>query len=192
MDLEKRYVQEYVHKIRGVRGFFLSDERLISFTRHHPFNVEPNTVNSKVSSLRAYQPEDQFMDVDLTATILNCNLDPLLKSGDFVAVTNIIDAIGRRNYEHILEFASRYCSAHYPDHYPIWNHRSEMIVSGFSGRNLIPGHYKQFARYFYEVRKKLGMQELNFFEIDKLFWIHQKDLQSIISRSGYVNNKIYA
>ncbi len=179
MASHKVRFKHLVDRVKGVSGYFVNDERLISFVKFYPENVDPDVINSKVSSLRTGNIGEEFKKMNLSFSIMQIQLDPMFVAGDFLAVTKIADISGESKRLRFLEFASRYCAAHKPNVFPIWNGRSERIISHFWGRNITPGHYVQYARYFTDFKKIFGMQELNFFEIDKLFWIHQKELERI-------------
>ena len=166
-------------------------------------------VDRAISSLIAqYNTNDRIEPVLLKATVINSlystnvygiytmaehivavGVDKYLteKSPDVVDLIAHATIGGKKRC--FYSFASKYCSFHDPETYPIYDSvvwwmlqqlRKARKIRKFKDSEL--DHYSGFQRLMIEIRDKLEMTDLSLRQFDKAFWIIGKQQRESIQR----------
>ena len=98
----------------------LGEEALALLRTHFPHNAKTSHVLIKALALnKLYSTRVNDVDVEpLARHIAGLNIDPSLDRGLLEVVDRIADCPKLKKY---LSFASKYCSLHKPETYPIWD-----------------------------------------------------------------------
>ncbi len=115
------------------------------------------------------------------------NLDQRLADGD-VSLVDDIKKVTIKDKEHVfLSFASKYCSHHNQDAFPIYDYYVEVMLKYFrncedvNGASFckftndgIKGSYKEFCNVVTAFRSAYGLEKFSLKEIDRYLWITGK------------------
>ena len=102
---------------------------------------------------------------------MRLDIDKSISKGNPSLVIDIAKEISER--EQMIGFASKYCAAHWPSHYPLFSNHSVRVLRTICGTSHGLTDYETYCRQMQGVRSALKMDALNFFEVSKLFWIYQ-------------------
>ena len=165
---------ELVHHIERMKGYFLDDKRIIRFVSKRPGNSDIAVIDEKVALLIGRAHVDFEVRESVCQSIRKLNIDQMLAEGK----ASVVSMIAGENHPipDALHFASLYCAAHQPWLYPIYNGYSSRIVASFTGQPFIDQDYYDYWQQAHQLKAICKMQALNFFDINKLFWIYQDQL----------------
>jgi len=104
-------------------------------------------------------------------------LDEWLAEGNALAVEKIADVNFGDKKVTFFSFATKYCSWHRPDHYPIYDSRVETFLWQLCQAGAIakyrrntPYKYEAFRERVRDARKQFGFEDLNFKNFDKFMY----------------------
>jgi hypothetical protein len=150
---------------------------------HHPENVQLEDVLIKVVLLNGLYNTNVFALMDMASHIVALQVDPDLAGGSLTLVDRIarltIRAKTRRHYS----FATKYCSWHRPEVYPIydtlveellWRYRAQNRFVEFSRPDM--QDYAKYKSILEAFGRHFGLAGLSFKQIDKFLWYTAKDL----------------
>ncbi len=155
-----------------------------------PNNVDAGEVSVKVSALNGLYATSIYGVVQMARHIVSLNIDDPLSSGradpDLVERIARLEQKGkvRRNYS----FATKYCSFHRPDVYPIYDSLVVEILNGllkqgeafdtFEPGETWNGDYGVYCRSVAGFRRHFGLDEFSIRDIDKYLWMVAKEHQT--------------
>jgi hypothetical protein len=142
-----------------------------------PHNTEPSQVFLKVLVLnQLYSTRVDVVDIELLARhIAGLSIDPLLDQGALEAVRLITNCPGlKKKY---LSFASKYCSRHRPEIYPIWDGNARACLWAYKKQDLFaPFHnydlwnYEKFLELVIAFRTKYSLTCFTLRQLDKFLY----------------------
>lgn len=163
---------------------------LTELFRQYPRNVDLSHVLLKVSavntfySTRIYLYSSKVPDLLDLATHIHENAESI-DAGLAAGTCHTVDLVGeievapkgKRNY---FSFASKYCSWHNQNEYPIWDSNVARYLgrlrkeTGFAPEFNIHGHWKYpaFRAAMDDFKKTYELGEFSFKQIDKFLWCH--------------------
>ncbi|MBE2184579.1 MAG: DUF4268 domain-containing protein [Anaerolineae bacterium] len=174
-------VQHYIRKFEDVSG--KADRELGELFRQLPDNVQYNHILRKVRKLNSYYGTRVWNLEGMAERILTLNIDSKLTKGlpevvNEIALSPTKDGVIRENYS----FASKYCSWHQPDDYPIFDSFVGIILEayqhwdGFTDlgiENL--RNYPIFKEIIFDFQKRYKLQEFSIKDLDKFLWLYGID-----------------
>lgn len=145
-----------------------------------PENKAIEDILIKCSTLNDFYSTNIFSIFPIAKHILQLDIDERLKSGDLTLIEDIADknVMGRRNYS----FASKYCSHHNPDQFPIYDSyvdkvlryfRREDKFANFKNDNL--QDYIKFRAILEEFKVYYSLEQYSLKELDKYLWLLGKE-----------------
>ena len=160
-----------------------ADRVLARVFSHHAHNTSFEDVLVKVVLLNGLYNTMVFAVMEMSRHILQLRIDPDLAAG----MPGIVDRIAkltirgktRRHYS----FATKYCSWHRPDEYPIydslverllWAYRKEHTFADFRRSDL--QDYQTYRQVVSAFKQYFGLNQVSFKELDKFLWYTSKDL----------------
>ena len=106
------------------------------FTQTYPFNIEMDDVLIKVCSLNDFYSTNIFSPFNVARHIVELEIDQRLSERDFTLVNEIalvkVDAAKTINF---YSFATKYCSHHSPEDYPIYDSFVEKMLMYFKRKD---------------------------------------------------------
>ncbi|MBN1538443.1 MAG: hypothetical protein JW908_17035 [Anaerolineales bacterium] len=163
-----------------------ADRILLNIFNRYPNNISFDDVLIKVTLLNSLYTTNIFAFWAMAQHIHELNIDPALDKSNL----NIIESIAnlkikekiRRNYS----FATKYCSWHKPEEYPIYDslvgkiliiYRNEFAFEKFYNSDL--QNYLKYKNIYSSFQNYFGLQQFSFKQIDKFLWFSSKDLKVV-------------
>ncbi len=175
-------VQKYIDEFNNNREFVVVEDTLSELFRKYPRNQSLQEILIKSTVLNSLYNTNIYAIVKMADHILNKNMDSRLQVGSLELVAEIayieIEGKIRNNYS----FASKYCHWHKPDIYPIydsyidqllWQYQKQGDVMRFTRAAL--RDYPRYKEIVESFRKKYGLVQFSFKELDKFLWMRGKE-----------------
>jgi hypothetical protein len=147
----------------------------------YPANVDHQQVLVKVVALNGLYSTNVFAVTDMADHICGLGIDPALKAGD-LAVADRIAALPTSGLRH-YSFATKYCSWHQPERFPIYDNLVERLLWSYQ-RHSHFGDFKRddlqdYSRYVAAIRSfmaRFGLSGLTFKQVDEFLWLSAREL----------------
>lgn len=178
----KELVWEYVARFDRDPNLQAADRALKAVFSRWPQNVEPSEVLMKVALVNALYSTNLLAIFPMAAQIRRLDIDRDLSAGNLDLVDQIarleLENGSRRHYS----FATKYCSWHAPDRYPIydslvegqlWQYRNSYRFAEFRRQAL--QDYPTFVDVVVAFQRHFALEELPFRAIDKFLWLSAHD-----------------
>jgi hypothetical protein len=179
-------VRARVRIFDGIPGYAVTDRALSKLFGIFPRNDSLDEILLKVATLNSFYGTNIFVIYPVAEHIHACNIDDRLSNFDLNVVEEIAKVTThgkvRRNYS----FASKYCSFHCPEAYPIydsfvdqilWRYHQRDSFSRFSRSELFQS-YSTFRRVIEDFRTYYGLSNLSLKEVDKFLWLCGKEFNA--------------
>lgn len=176
----KEIVKKYLDKWYTYRDSKMLEQEyaLSTLFQHFYQNNNLQNVLVKVSCLNDFYSTNIRDTYSVAKVIYQLNIDTRLQNGDLTLVDDIAAETekncksARREYS----FASKYCSFHRPDVYPIFDSRNEEIlryyrkdisINPFTLRK----SYKDYVKIINKYKEIFGLECFSYKEIDRFNWL---------------------
>lgn len=154
------------------------------FTHQHPLNQDIEEIVLKVAALNTIYSTQIFSVYPIAKRILSLQIDERLRAGDESLVQEImsVDYMGKIRHINHYSFASKYCSFHNPEAYPIFDSYVEKVLLyyqkkdgfySFSKEDL--KDYGKFKHAIYAFRDYYGLNHYTVKQLDQFLWQFGKD-----------------
>jgi len=147
-----------------------------------PGNQDITDILLKVTTLNQFYSTNIFSVYPVAEHIKDLNIDMRLKAGDESLVDDIrmIEFNGKK--KNLYSFASKYCSHHNPEAYPIYDNYVDEVLRYFrdldrfaSFRTEELKNYRRFKDILIAFRTYYGLEQFSLKEIDKYLWQFGKE-----------------
>ncbi|MDR3349867.1 MAG: hypothetical protein LBO03_09795 [Acidaminococcales bacterium] len=154
---------------------YTAQERALSqlFHETYPLNTDLRHVLVKCSVLNDFYGTKIFGVFPIARHIVDLQIDDRLYAGDQTLVDDIARVEVRRNYS----FATKYCSHHQPQQFPIYDSYVAKMLDYFRRRDGFMAFardnlqdYPIFCEAIYAFRTHYGLGEFSIKEIDRYLW----------------------
>lgn len=179
----KSEVKKYLNKWETLDNYVLQEDSLNKlFIKTYPKNDDINDILIKASSLNDFYSTNIFSIFSMSKHLLNFNIDYRLKNGDESLVNDIasIEINGRKR--NFYSFATKYCSHHNPNKFPIYDSYVEKMLVYFNKKDRLFNFkkidlkdYAKFKKVLIEFKKFYNIDEYNLKDIDKYLWLLGKE-----------------
>lgn len=176
-------VRQYIRRFDEGRDG-LVDKALLELFRAFPENARLEHILLKVLGLNALYSTGIIAVPPVAKHILRLDIDTRLVEGapelvNDIARTPTGDGKIRRNYS----FATKYCSWHVPDAYPIFDSIVGKLISEYQRLDEFSAFFWQYElsdylRFKHTVeafREHYGLTDFSFKELDKFLWLYGKE-----------------
>jgi hypothetical protein len=157
-----------------------------------PRNIDTGEVAVKVAALNGLYATNIYGVVQMARHIVGLDIDDLLETG--VAEPELIEDIARLTQKGKLRrhysFATKYCSFHRPDVYPIYDSLVAEILNallrqGETFDKFLPGEtwsgdYGVYCRSVLAFRQHYGLDEFSVRDVDKYLWMAGKERRATV------------
>ncbi len=177
-------IQEYLRKWDSLENYVLQESSLKKlFTKTYPANNNMDDVLIKVCSLNDFYSTNIYSPFFVAKHIVTLNIDDRLKRNDLEIVNEIakVKMNGKKEIN-FYSFATKYCSHHKPEIYPIYDSYVEKLLMYLKKRDkffqFTKGDlkiYSQYNRILLEFQKFYGLEAYNLKDIDRYLWQAGKD-----------------
>lgn len=179
----KQVVERYISLFDNDLRYGFADRALFTVLSVYPTNTVLEHVYIKAALLNDFYNTNIFSIDKMARHIHSINIDSALESGKSEVVEDIasltIQGKTRRHYS----FATKYCSMHFPDIYPIYDamvikvlkaYRGEFKFSSFKNNDLI--NYSKYRQIIDSFRYHFQLTNFSYKEIDKYLWFYGREL----------------
>lgn len=178
----KQAVNDYLKKWTELPDYS-EQEAALHLLFHDTFHGNDNlsAVLLKCSTLNDFYGTNIFKIYPLAKHIVSLNIDDQLTRGDPQLVNDISEGHGIKSRSgkelHLFSFATKYCSHHNPNDFPIFDSYVEKLLlyfrnvdrfSAFTSEEL--RDYKIFKKVILDFRKAYHLQDFNLKQIDQYLW----------------------
>jgi hypothetical protein len=171
-------VAEYEQKWNTLADYVNQENALNKlFFNLCPENKDMSDILIKCSSLNDFYSTNIFKVHNVAKHFLNQKIDERLAVGDLNLVMDLanIEINGKRFF--FYSFATKYCSHHRPDIYPIYDSYVNKLLKYFRNRDgfmvFKEANLKEYSSYYNIIqsfRSFYGLQEFSVKQIDKYLW----------------------
>lgn len=171
-------VAEYEQKWNTLADYVNQENALDKlFFNLCPENKDISDILIKCSSLNDFYSTNIFKVHNVAKHFLNQKIDERLAVGDLNLVMDLanIEINGKRFF--FYSFATKYCSHHRPDIYPIYDSYVNKLLKYFRNRDgfmvFKEANLKEYSSYYNIIqsfRSFYGLQEFSVKQIDKYLW----------------------
>lgn len=179
-------VDEYIGKFNNDERYYLADQAIINLFQKFPENKNLEDILLKISVINDLYSTNIFGTFIMARHIQQLNIDNALQQGDPNIVTKISSGHNirstRTNKEiNFYSFATKYCSWHNKDNYPIYDSFVDKILIAYRDKDSFSkfanGELKNFKRFkdiISDFKNNYSLTRHNLKEIDKFLWIYGK------------------
>lgn len=172
-------VKEHLDKWGKLENYVLQESSLRKlYTQTYPMNNDMDDVLIKVCSLNDFYSTNIFSPFTVAKHILTLSIDARLKENDLGLVNEIAKVkINDKKEINFYSFATKYCSHHKPEIYPIYDSYVEKILLYFKKKDKffdfvktdlkIYPNYKEILIAF---QQHYELESFTLKEIDKYLW----------------------
>lgn len=161
--------ENYVLQERSLRKLFLET---------YPNNKEIDDVLIKVSCLNDFYSTNIFSPFSVAKHIVDLNIDERLKDGDLSLVNEIAKVkMSGGKMKNFYSFATKYCSHHRPEIYPIYDSYVEKVLLYFKKKDAFFDfksedlkQYEKFKNVLVKFSDYYGLESHGLREIDQYLW----------------------
>ncbi len=180
----KEEVQKYLYRWDLLENYYYQERSLYKlFHITYPFNNKLEDILTKVSSLNDFYSTHILNIYAVSKHIFELNIDDRLNKGDVELVDDIANLIISGKLKTFYSFATKYCSHHKSELFPIYDKYVVKALMKFKQQDKFAifkkddlKNYKTFKRIVEEFKIYYDLQEFSFKEIDKYLWQYGKQL----------------
>jgi len=152
------------------------------FLKTYPDNTNIDDVLIKVSSLNDFYSTKIFSSIIVAQHIIVLNIDNRLDGNDYQLVNDIANiSMDNGKTKYLFSFATKYCSHHKPDVFPIYDdYVGKMLVHfnkvyGFYKETIDLRNYNNFTDILSKFKSHFNLDILSLKEIDRYLWLTGKE-----------------
>jgi hypothetical protein len=171
-------VNEYIQKW-DLLDDYVSQERALDklFLELCKYNTCIEDILIKCSALNDFYSTNIFKVHNVAQHFLHKDIDKRLNEGDLTLVEDLSHITINGKLFNFYSFASKYCSHHRPDIYPIYDSYVHRLLNyfrdsdkfyNFKGADL--KNYKSYVAIIQEFKKFYSLDHFTIKEIDKYLW----------------------
>lgn len=174
--------QKSWEKLDGQK-YKIQEDALNELFGKHPNNDRLEDILLKAATLNDFYNTNVLSIFGVAKHILTItNIDERLAKADESLIKDLmknsfIDKIGETKEINFYSFATKYCSHHNPDNYPIYDGYVDKVLRYFrthenfsSFRNNELKDYKKFKSIIIQFRNYYDLKDFSFKEIDRYLW----------------------
>ncbi len=174
----EKEVKHYNTLALNLEEYVMNDRTLKRlFNRIFPKNVDLSEIKIKVSTLNDFYSTNIYKTHLVSKHILNIDIDERLSQKDESVVNDIakVDMNGKPRY--FYSFATKYCSHHHPNDFPIydrhvdnmlWHFQKQYQFSSFKRPEL--KNYSKFKSIIRDFINHFKLSDFTIKEIDRYLW----------------------
>ena len=173
-------IEKSLKEWKTLEKYVLQEKALSKlFIETYPKNIDIDEVLIKVCSLNDFYSTSIFSTFKVAKHILNLNIDEKLLKNDLLIVNEIAKIkINESKTINYFSFATKYCSHHKPDFYPIFDNYVEQVLAYFNDihnfydyRNKNIREYKTYYELIQSFQNYFDLQKYKLKEIDRYLWL---------------------
>lgn len=177
------YISLYLQKWEDLENYRLQEQSLsLLFKEFCPSNSVLEQVLLKVSALNDFYSTNIFDTYSVAKHILEMKIEPRLSRGDLSLVNELAMVTIRDKKRNFYSFASKYCSHHFPDSYPIFDSYVERMLLHYARSDRFSSfrkddlkHYESFVQIIRQFQDFYRLGQFSLRQIDIFLWLAGKE-----------------
>lgn len=177
------YLSGYLQRWESLENYRLQEQSLaLLFKEFCPSNSVLEQVLLKVSALNDFYSTNIFDTFSVAKHIRELIIESRLKAGDLSLVNEMALVTIRDKKRNFYSFASKYCSHHFPDSYPIYDSYVEKMLLHYARTDRFSSfrkddlkQYESFVRIIREFQTYYRLHQFSLRQIDIFLWLAGKD-----------------
>lgn len=177
-------IEDSLKKWDNLENYVLQESSLKKlFTQTYPQNIDIEDVLIKVCSLNDFYSTNIFSPFSVAKHIVELSIDDKLEMEDLTIVNKIANVKmpgdKKRNF---YSFATKYCSHHKPNIYPIYDSFAEKMLCHFKKIDKFHNFnkydlkdYETFKNIIQKFSDYYGLDDYDLKKIDKYLWLKGKE-----------------
>lgn len=174
----KKEVQKYLDLWDSLENYVLQENSLYKlFNKTYPKNTDIDDILIKASSLNDFYSTNIFSIFPVAKHILELDIDERLKNGDTSLVNDIADVTISGVKKHFYSFATKYCSHHNSDAFPIYDDFVKKVLLYFKSKDKFDvftaddlKDYSKFKNILISFKKYYDIDNYSLKDIDRYLW----------------------
>lgn len=177
-------VVRYLDEWKGLENYVLQEHALNKlFLNTYPENKNIDDVLIKVSALNDFYSTNIFSVFAVAKHIISLRIDERLAQDDEALVNDLaLVEVAPGKTKNFYSFATKYCSHHRPDAYPIYDsyvantlRHFRDVDAFFSFRNDELKFFSAFKKILMQFRSYYGLNDYSLKSIDRYLWLLGKE-----------------
>lgn len=177
LEENKNIVKKYLEIWKTYRESKMQEQEkaLIDLFKNFPKNNNLQNVLVKVSCLNDFYSTNIKDTFSVAKVIFDLNIDKRLQDGDLNLVNDIAEKTKENAHRREYSFASKYCSFHKPEIYPIFDSRNEAMLKFYKNKISekpleLKKCYKNYVLIIDKYKDVFGLNDFSYKEIDRFNW----------------------
>ena len=179
-----KQVSIYLEKWDSLENYVLQESSLRKlFAETYPRNVDMDDVLIKVCSLNNFYSTNIFNPLTVAKHIVDLDIDQRLSKRDLTLVNDLaVVKVNDQKTINFYSFATKYCSHHFPECYPIYDRfvekmlmRFKRVDNFFKFKKDDLRHYPTYHTVLTQFSRFYGLDSFTLKQIDKYLWQAGKD-----------------
>jgi hypothetical protein len=176
-------IKKYLRNWRQLENYQLQESSLkILFHSLCPHNEETELVLLKVSALNDFYSTHIYDTYAVAKHIVELEVDQRLAINDLSLVNEIALVPIGESVKNFYSFASKFCSHHKPDEYPIYDSYVEIMLVNYKNKDSFDRfakvdlkRYEHFVKIIKAFREFYGLNDFSLRDIDRFLWLAGKE-----------------
>lgn len=183
LDPSDSEVEKYLNEWNKLENYKAQENALNKlFFGDFKRNDNLDNILIKCSVLNDFYSTNIFDVYTVAKNILSLDIDKRLESGDPTLVNDISKVVIKGKEKHFYSFASKYCSLHLPDAYPIYDSYVEKVLKyfrkinpKFNFKNEDLKDYLKFKEILLKFQKLYSIEKYSLKQLDRYIWLLGKN-----------------
>jgi hypothetical protein len=180
---DEKTINAYLKKWNTLENYILQEKSLSKlFNELCPDNKTIESVLLKVSALNDFYSTNIFDTFTVSKHILNCNIDNELENENIDLVGKIAPVTIKGKTRNFYSFASKYCSHHKPEAFPIYDSYVDKMLMHFKKKDKFSSFkkddlkkYDEFLKAIKTFKKFYNLEAFSLRQIDIYLWLAGKE-----------------
>ncbi len=176
-------LNSYLNKWESLENYTLQEKSLnLLFGNFCPRNNKLEHILLKVSALNDFYSTNIFDTYTVAKHILKCDIDKDLESNQESLVNKIALVTIKGKTKNFYSFASKYCSHHKPESYPIYDSYVDKMLMHFKKKDKYDTFikpdlrdYQRFIEIIKNFQKHYDLKSFTLRQIDIYLWLAGKE-----------------
>lgn len=142
-----------------------------------PHNQDIRDILLKAAVLNDFYSTNLFSIYPVAEHILALDIDQRLRAGDPSLVEDLKTVVGNGKARRLYPFATKYCSHHQSERFPIYDYYVAAALRCFRDRDAFTSFrnkeledYRRFQEVLQAFRDRYGLREFSWKELDRYLW----------------------